>query len=66
MFVRKFRNVIRIGPVQVGTRRERGGITRHTAACTAPDCGWSATYDLRAAAELAARSHRCTIRRTTR
>lgn len=62
MFVRKFRNVVRIGPVQVGTRRERGGIIRHTAACTAPDCGWSAAYELRPGAELAARSHRCTVR----
>ncbi|MYW04507.1 mobile element transfer protein [Streptomyces sp. SID3343] len=64
MFIRKFRDVKRIGPVQVGTRREARGIVRHTAVCTAKDCGWSATYefDQRPAAELAARTHRCKTR----
>ncbi|MFE0684499.1 mobile element transfer protein [Streptomyces sp. NPDC058961] len=31
-------------------------------ACTAPRCGFSADYDSRAAAELAARTHRCPVR----
>ncbi|MYS14360.1 mobile element transfer protein, partial [Streptomyces sp. SID4982] len=35
---------------------------KHTAACTAPRCGFSADYDSRAAAELAARTHRCPVR----
>ncbi|GAA4857138.1 mobile element transfer protein [Kitasatospora terrestris] len=56
------RNVIRIGPVQVATYYDGRGRERHTAACTAPRCGFSADYDSRAAAEIAARTHRCTIR----
>jgi hypothetical protein len=59
---RRFRRVIRIGPVQVGTFYDGRGCEKHTAACTAPRCGFSADYDSRAAAELAARSHRCTAR----
>ncbi|MFF9347518.1 mobile element transfer protein [Streptomyces sp. NPDC014734] len=55
----RFTNVIRIGPVQVGTRHDGRGRTRHTAACTAPGCGFSADYRDRSAAELAARTHRC-------
>ncbi|MBC9731163.1 DUF2637 domain-containing protein [Streptomyces sp. TRM68367] len=38
------------------------GREKHTAACTAPRCGFSADYDSRAAAELAARTHRCPVR----
>ncbi|CAL9542393.1 hypothetical protein SUDANB120_04272 [Streptomyces sp. enrichment culture] len=57
-----FYNVVRIGPVRVGTYRDGLGRTKHTAACTAPDCGFSADYSNRAAAELAARTHRCNPR----
>lgn len=59
---RRFRNLIRIGPVQVGTAYDCHGREKHTAACTAPRCGFSADYDSRAAAELAARTHRCPAR----
>ena len=59
---RRFRHVIRIGPVQVGTANDHRGREQHTAACTAPRCGFSADYDSRAAAELAARTHRCPVR----
>ncbi|WP_432158468.1 mobile element transfer protein [Streptomyces sp. bgisy153] len=59
---RRFRNVTRIGPVQVGTAYDHRGHEKHSAACTAPRCGFSAVYDSRAAAELAARTHRCPIR----
>ncbi|MEU0910342.1 mobile element transfer protein [Streptomyces althioticus] len=48
----------RIGPVNVAFYVERGR-NRHLAACTAPRCDFSAEYDSRAAAELAARIHRC-------
>ncbi|MEV6191180.1 mobile element transfer protein [Streptomyces sp. NPDC051920] len=54
----RFRDVRRIGPVQVASYLSRGR-TRHVAACTAPHCDFSAEYDSRAAAELAARIHRC-------
>jgi hypothetical protein len=54
----RFRNVRRIGPVQVASYLARGRI-RHLAACTAPRCDFSTEYDSRAAAELAARTHRC-------
>ncbi|MGA5701708.1 mobile element transfer protein [Peterkaempfera bronchialis] len=56
------RNVLRIGPVQVATYYDGRGRERHTAACTAPRCGFSADYDSRPAAELAARTHRCPVR----
>ncbi|MEU6509365.1 mobile element transfer protein [Streptomyces sp. NPDC046942] len=56
----RFRDVIRIGPVQVASSYDGRGRDKHTAACTAPRCGFSADYDSRAAAELAARTHRCT------
>ncbi|MDA5146671.1 Mobile element transfer [Streptomyces sp. AD681] len=59
---RSFRNVTRIGPVQVGTAYDSRGREKHTAACTAPRFGFSADYDSRAAAELAARTHRCPVR----
>ncbi|MER5925391.1 mobile element transfer protein [Streptomyces mirabilis] len=59
---RRFRDVTRIGPVQVGTSNDNRGREKHTAACTAPRCGFSADYDSRAAAELAARTHRCPVR----
>jgi hypothetical protein len=55
---RRFRNVIRIGPVQVATSYDDRGREKHTAACTAPRCGASHDYDSRAAAELAAHTHR--------
>ncbi|WP_432064632.1 mobile element transfer protein [Streptomyces sp. C10-9-1] len=54
----RFRNVRCIGPVQVATFLARGR-NRHLAACTAPRCDFSAEYDSRPAAELAARTHRC-------
>ncbi|GAB2831793.1 mobile element transfer protein [Streptomyces chlorus] len=56
---RRFRNRIRIGPVQVATYYDGRGREMHTAACTAPRCGFSADYHDRSAAELAARTHRC-------
>ncbi|MFF7126756.1 mobile element transfer protein [Streptomyces sp. NPDC008240] len=56
---RHFRNVIRIGPVQVATSYDGRGRETHTAACTAPGCGFDADYSTRAGAELAARTHRC-------
>ncbi|MBR8642881.1 Mobile element transfer [Streptomyces tuirus] len=59
---RRFRRVVRIGPVQVGTYNDSRGREKHTAACTAPRCGFSTDYDSRAAAELAARTHRCRVR----
>jgi hypothetical protein len=59
---RRFRNVVRIGPVQVATYYDSRGREMHTAACTAPRCGFSTDYDSRAAAELAARTHRCRVR----
>ncbi|MEU2782336.1 Mobile element transfer [Actinospica acidiphila] len=55
---RRFHNLRRIGPVNVASYVERGR-NRHLAACTAPRCDFSAEYDSRAAAELAARTHRC-------
>jgi Mobile element transfer protein len=57
----RFRDVIRIGPVQVGTRLDARGRRKHTAACTAPGCGFSADYPDRSGAELAARTHHCPI-----
>ncbi|MEF2528320.1 MULTISPECIES: mobile element transfer protein [unclassified Streptomyces] len=59
---KRFYNVILIGPVRVGTHHDGRGTTKHTAACTAPDCGFSADYTTRAGAELAARTHRCNPR----
>ncbi|MET8690252.1 mobile element transfer protein [Streptomyces sp. NPDC004732] len=56
----RFFDVIRIGPVQVGSYNDGRGRTKHTAACTAPACGFSTDYTGRAAAELAARTHHCT------
>ncbi|MDT3397204.1 mobile element transfer protein [Streptomyces sp. B1866] len=54
-----FHSVSRIGPVQIGTRRDQYGRTRHAAVCTAENCGWSSDYATRPAAVLAARTHRC-------
>jgi hypothetical protein len=55
----RFRDRRRFGPVQVGTYYDGRGREKHTAACTAPGCGFSADYTDRAAAELAAQTHRC-------
>ena|GEM_PF-1854670 len=55
-----FRNVARIGPVEVADHRDRHGRSATLAACTAPRCGWSNDYATRSAAELAARTHTCT------
>jgi Mobile element transfer protein len=57
---RRFRDRARIGPVEVATYYDGRGREKHTAACTAPRCGFSADYHDRSAAELAARTHRCT------
>jgi hypothetical protein len=56
-----FHSITHIGPVQIGTHRDRHGRTRHAAVCTNNDCGWSADYSSRAAATLAARTHRCRV-----
>ncbi|MGW1804712.1 mobile element transfer protein [Streptomyces sp. NPDC002078] len=55
----RFYDVIRIGLVQVATFNNGRGQTKHTAACTAPKCGFSTEHNDRSAAELAARTHRC-------
>ncbi len=55
----RFYDVIRIGPVRVGSHYDGRGRTKHTAECTAPGCDFSADYHHRPAAELAARTHRC-------
>ncbi|MEU0599768.1 mobile element transfer protein [Streptomyces sp. NPDC006393] len=57
-----FRSVMQIGPVQIGTHRDRHGHTKHAAVCTSDDCGWSADYCSQSAAQLAARTHRCRVR----
>ena len=60
--LRRFHRLARIGPVRVGTGYDNRGREIHTAACTAPRCGFSAEYDTRSAAELTARTHRCPVR----
>ncbi|MFB7503200.1 mobile element transfer protein [Streptomyces broussonetiae] len=57
-----FHSVMHIGPVQIGTHRDRHGQTKHAAVCTSDDCGWSSDYSSQSAAQLAARTHRCRIR----
>ncbi|QBJ90580.1 Mobile element transfer [Streptomyces seoulensis] len=57
-----FHSVMRIGPVQIGTHRDRSGRTTYAAVCTADRCGWSADYSSQMAAQLAARTHRCHVR----
>lgn len=57
-----FHSVMSIGPVQIGTHRDRRGQTRHAAVCSADNCGWSADYTSASAAQLAARTHRCKVR----
>ncbi|WP_408055324.1 mobile element transfer protein [Streptomyces paludis] len=59
---KRFKNVTRNGPVQIGSSYDNRGREKHTVACTAPRCGFSADYDSRSAAELAARTHRCPAR----
>lgn len=56
-----FHSLMKIGPVQIGTYRDNRGRTKHAAVCTTDGCGWSADYASSAAAQLAARSHRCRI-----
>ncbi|MEV8404375.1 mobile element transfer protein [Streptomyces niveus] len=56
---KRFRDLIKIGPVQVGTHNDARGRDKHAAACTAPGCDFSVDYLNRPAAELAARTHRC-------
>ncbi|MFI9264267.1 mobile element transfer protein [Streptomyces werraensis] len=57
-----FHSVMRIGPVQIGTHRDRNGQTKYAAVCSSDDCGWSADYSSQSAAQLAARTHRCKVR----
>ncbi|MFD9717426.1 mobile element transfer protein [Streptomyces sp. NPDC059076] len=57
----RFRNIVRVGPVRVASHVVRGR-NRHMAVCAAPGCDFSAEYANRAAAELAARTHRCSPR----
>ncbi|MEU7164273.1 mobile element transfer protein [Streptomyces morookaense] len=56
-----FHSLLRIGPVQIGTHRDRNGRTKHTAVCTNDQCGWSADYSSQTAAQLAARTHHCRL-----
>ncbi|MGW1542284.1 mobile element transfer protein [Streptomyces sp. NPDC002309] len=57
-----FHSVMRIGPVQIGTHRDnRTGQAKHAAVCSSDGCGWSASYTSRSAAQLAARTHRCSV-----
>lgn len=56
-----FHSVMQIGPVQIGTHRDRHGRTKHAAVCTSDRCGWSSDYASQSAAQLAARTHRCKI-----
>ncbi|MFG2618616.1 mobile element transfer protein [Streptomyces sp. NPDC048507] len=58
----RFYNVTRFGPVRVGSHNDGRGRVKDTAVCTAPGCDFSADYNTRAAAELAARTHRCNPR----
>ncbi|WP_406304481.1 Mobile element transfer [Streptomyces sp. NBC_00885] len=58
----RFRDVRRIGPVEVGSYINRHGREAHATACTAPGCDWSGDYHSRPAAELAASAHRCNPR----
>ncbi|PGH48774.1 mobile element transfer protein [Streptomyces sp. Ru87] len=57
-----FHALVQIGFVQIGTHRDRHGHTKHAAVCTNDRCGWSADYSSQTAAQLAARTHRCTAR----
>ncbi|NUK46160.1 Mobile element transfer, partial [Streptomyces lunaelactis] len=50
-----FHSVMRIGPVQIGTHRDRHGRTKHAAVCSRDDCGWSSDFSTQSAAQLAAR-----------
>ncbi|WP_322870869.1 mobile element transfer protein [Streptomyces goshikiensis] len=56
-----FRSVMKIGPVQIGTYRDRRGRTKDAAVCTADSCGWSSDYSSSTAAQLAACTHRCRV-----
>ncbi|WP_406305237.1 Mobile element transfer [Streptomyces sp. NBC_00885] len=56
-----FHSITRIGPVQIGTHRDRHGRTKHAAVCSNDNCGWSSDFTTRSAAELAARTHRCRV-----
>lgn len=56
-----FRSLMKIGPVQIGTYRDRRGRTKDAAVCTTDGCGWSSDYSSSTAAQLAARTHRCRV-----
>ncbi|WP_329195217.1 MULTISPECIES: mobile element transfer protein [unclassified Streptomyces] len=56
-----FRSLLKIGPVQIGTYRDRRGRSKDTAVCTIDGCGWSSDYSSSTTAQLAARSHRCRV-----
>ncbi|MFJ6443884.1 mobile element transfer protein [Streptomyces sp. NPDC091649] len=47
-----------MGAPHTSLHRDRTGRTVHAA----DRCGWSADYSSRTAAQLAARTHRCTVR----
>ncbi|TFV32097.1 hypothetical protein E4K10_14865 [Streptomyces sp. T1317-0309] len=55
----RFYDVIQIGPVRVGTFNNGRGQTPHRR-LHRPGCGFSTEHRDRSAAELAARTHRCT------
>lgn len=56
-----FRSLMKIGPVQIGTYRDRRGRNKDTAVCTTDGCGWSSDYSSSTAAQLAAHAHRCRV-----
>ncbi|MEU7258172.1 mobile element transfer protein [Streptomyces rimosus] len=59
----RFWNRTRTGQVEVATHLTRNGTEAHVAVCTAPGCNWSSgEHTTRAAAELAADTHRCNPR----
>ncbi|WP_461297383.1 mobile element transfer protein [Streptomyces harbinensis] len=59
----RIRRLRRTGPVEIGVARDsRTGRDGFLAACTNDDCGWSANFATREAADLAAQSHRCSVR----
>ncbi|MFD9071713.1 mobile element transfer protein [Streptomyces lasiicapitis] len=57
-----FRKLRTVGQITIGTGLERNGQMTYIAACGAHNCGWSSDYATYAAAEIAARGHRCPVR----
>ncbi|MEV0446009.1 mobile element transfer protein [Streptomyces spectabilis] len=62
MLHRIFSKLRTVGQITIGTGLERHGKRAYITACGVPDCGWSSDYETYAAAEIAARGHRCRIR----